>query len=120
MQAARDIEAVRLALDQGNLTYLGYSYGTMLGTAYAELFTQNIRAMVLDAAVDHSQSETDALAANAQSSEQLLAHFFARCDKYNDHDCFLRYQISGSFKTQAPLRFLQASCLRHWLHQRPR
>lgn len=36
--AARDMEALRLALDDGKLNFLGFSYGSQLGTQYAELF----------------------------------------------------------------------------------
>ena len=49
---ARDLEAIRLALDEGPLNYLGFSYGTQIGQTYAQLFPSQIRAMVLDAVVD--------------------------------------------------------------------
>jgi pimeloyl-ACP methyl ester carboxylesterase len=35
--AARDLEAARLALGEPRLNRLGFSYGTALGAAYAEL-----------------------------------------------------------------------------------
>ena len=34
------------------LTYLGFSYGTLIGSLYADLFPDHIRAMVLDGAID--------------------------------------------------------------------
>ena len=34
------------------ITYLGYSYGTILGAIYADLFPDKVRALVLDGAVD--------------------------------------------------------------------
>lgn len=55
--AARDIDIMRAALGDQKLTYLGYSYGTDLGTAYAEQFPQNVRALVLDGAIDPAQNE---------------------------------------------------------------
>nr|BFF04302.1 hypothetical protein GCM10020241_59770 [Streptoalloteichus tenebrarius] len=48
---ARDVEVLRAALGDAKLTYLGYSYGTRIGTAYAEAFPDRVRAMVLDGAV---------------------------------------------------------------------
>ena len=34
-QTARDMEAIREAVGDEKLTYLGYSYGTLLGAVYA-------------------------------------------------------------------------------------
>ena len=43
-QAARDMDAIRAAVGDEKLTYLGYSYGTLLGATYAQLFPRNVRA----------------------------------------------------------------------------
>lgn len=53
--AARDMDVVRGALGENQISYLGFSYGTQLGAAYAERYPQRVRAMVLDGAVDPSQ-----------------------------------------------------------------
>ena len=50
--AARDMDMVRQALGDDQINYLGYSYGTELGTAYLERFSDHVRAMVLDGAID--------------------------------------------------------------------
>ena len=50
--AARDMDMVRQALGDQQISYLGYSYGTELGTAYVEQFGVHVRAMVLDGAID--------------------------------------------------------------------
>ncbi|MCX5394621.1 alpha/beta hydrolase [Streptomyces sp. NBC_00094] len=52
--AARDLDVLRAALGDRRLTYVGWSYGTSLGTSYAEQFPRRVRAMVLDGAVDPS------------------------------------------------------------------
>ncbi|MEZ0363402.1 alpha/beta hydrolase [Mycobacterium sp. pUA109] len=52
--AARDMDMVRQALGEQQINYLGYSYGTELGTAYLERFAEHARAMVLDGAIDPS------------------------------------------------------------------
>ncbi|SHL49224.1 alpha/beta hydrolase fold [Pseudonocardia thermophila] len=49
---ARDMDVLRAVLGDAELTYLGYSYGTFLGSTYAEMFPRNVRAMVLDGAID--------------------------------------------------------------------
>ncbi|MFK4069367.1 alpha/beta hydrolase [Streptomyces sp. NPDC029674] len=50
--AARDLDVLRAALGDRKLTYLGWSYGTSLGTSYAEQFPERVRALALDGAVD--------------------------------------------------------------------
>ncbi|HET7664525.1 MAG TPA: alpha/beta hydrolase [Mycobacterium sp.] len=52
--SARDMDVVRAALGENQISYLGFSYGTKLGAAYADLYPDRVRAMVLDGAVDPS------------------------------------------------------------------
>jgi pimeloyl-ACP methyl ester carboxylesterase len=52
VSAARDMDMVRRALGDDQINYLGYSYGTELGTAYLEKFGDHLRSMVLDGAID--------------------------------------------------------------------
>ena len=40
---ARDVEAIRIALGEPKLDYLGYSYGTIVGVTYAEMFPATVR-----------------------------------------------------------------------------
>ncbi|MCU1392815.1 MAG: hypothetical protein JWM34_1243 [Ilumatobacteraceae bacterium] len=49
---ARDMDSIRAAVGDAQLTYLGFSYGTALGAVYADLFPDRVRAMVLDGSVD--------------------------------------------------------------------
>jgi len=49
---ARDMDLIRAALGDEQLSYLGISYGTYLGAVYATLFPDRVRAMVLDSAMD--------------------------------------------------------------------
>jgi pimeloyl-ACP methyl ester carboxylesterase len=49
---AHDMDMVRQALGEQQINYLGFSYGTELGTAYVERFGDHTRAMVLDGAID--------------------------------------------------------------------
>ncbi|PPQ35743.1 hypothetical protein CCS01_06695 [Rhodopila globiformis] len=50
--SARDMDRLRQAVGEATLNYLGVSYGTYLGTVYANLFPDRIRAMVLDGDID--------------------------------------------------------------------
>jgi pimeloyl-ACP methyl ester carboxylesterase len=47
---ARDIDRIRAALGEEQISYFGSSFGTYLGAVYATLFPQRVRAMVLDGA----------------------------------------------------------------------
>ncbi|MDQ4129626.1 MAG: alpha/beta hydrolase, partial [Actinomycetota bacterium] len=49
---ARDLDLLRAALGDAKLTYVGYSYGTFIGSSYAALYPDRVRALVLDGAVD--------------------------------------------------------------------
>ena len=49
---ARDMDVLRAVLGDERLSYFGASYGSRLGPVYAEMFPENVRALVLDAAVD--------------------------------------------------------------------
>ncbi len=50
--AARDMDSIRAALGQRQISYLGYSWGTYLGQVYATLFPHRLRKMVLDSIVN--------------------------------------------------------------------
>lgn len=76
---ARDLEALRVALGEPKLTFLGYSYGTVLGAVYAQMYPNRIRAMVLDGAVNLSSSAAGELADNAAGFEQALDAFLGDC-----------------------------------------
>lgn len=52
VNVARDMDLIRENLDEDELHYVGYSYGTHLGALYAELYPDNVGGMVLDGAVD--------------------------------------------------------------------
>jgi len=49
---ARDLNVLRRAVGDAKLTYLGFSYGTVIGATYANLFPDKVRAMVLDGTLD--------------------------------------------------------------------
>ncbi|WP_223732185.1 alpha/beta fold hydrolase [Streptomyces purpurogeneiscleroticus] len=50
-ETARDMDAIRAALGERKIGYLGVSYGTYLGAAYAAQFPHRVGRMVLDSVV---------------------------------------------------------------------
>ena len=79
VQTARDMDQVRQAVGDSRMNYLGFSYGTELGAQYAHLFPRNIRAMVLDGAVDPLTDGTAAFANQLQGFEDSFDQFAAWC-----------------------------------------
>jgi len=77
--AARDMEALRRALGDGKLNFLGLSYGAHLGSAYAELYPRRIRTMALDAIANHSVSVNTLFSDAAAAYEDTLNRFAAWC-----------------------------------------
>ncbi|MEU4105464.1 alpha/beta hydrolase [Streptomyces tanashiensis] len=52
VSTARDLDAIRHALGAPKINYLGYSYGTYLGSVYARLYPDRVRRMALDSVVN--------------------------------------------------------------------
>jgi pimeloyl-ACP methyl ester carboxylesterase len=82
---ARDMESVRKALGDSKLTYVGYSYGTAIGQVYADMYPKNIRAMVLDGALDLSQDFNAVNKQQAVGFERAFQAYLADC---RQNDCF--------------------------------
>lgn len=76
---ARDMDALRAALGDRKLSYLGFSYGTDLGAVYATLYPQRVRALVLDGAVDPTADSTVESAEQAGGFETAFSRFAAWC-----------------------------------------
>ena len=77
--AARDMDVLRAALGEPRLTYLGKSYGTVLGTWYAQLFPRRVRALVLDGAVDPDTPSLQLNITQAEGFQVALRSFITWC-----------------------------------------
>jgi pimeloyl-ACP methyl ester carboxylesterase len=95
-EAARDIDAVRAALGDEQLSYLGYSYGTVIGQMLAELFPDRVRAMVLDGVVDLGPSGVETAVAQAAGFEAALQAFADDCDA--DPSCPIAPDAMGAIE----------------------
>ncbi|WP_354637437.1 alpha/beta hydrolase [Kitasatospora camelliae] len=95
--AARDLDVLRGALGDPKLNYLGFSYGTYLGSSYAEQFPDRTGRLVLDGAVDPTADQLDLLIQQFAGFEKSLRAFAADCAQ-QDH-CSL-----GSDPDKAPAK----------------
>jgi pimeloyl-ACP methyl ester carboxylesterase len=75
----KDLDTLRAALGDDELTYLGYSYGTLIGSAYAEAYPEKVRAMILDGAVDPNQDPIQANIDQAAGFQKAFNAYAADC-----------------------------------------
>ncbi|MFI6025413.1 alpha/beta hydrolase [Amycolatopsis magusensis] len=81
LSTARDMDAIRAALGEEKLNYVGYSYGSLMGQQYAELFPGRIRAMVNDGNMDHSlPTAWDFMRTETEPVEVAFQEFAKWCD----------------------------------------
>jgi pimeloyl-ACP methyl ester carboxylesterase len=78
-EVVKDLDILRAALGEEKLTYLGYSYGTRLGSAYAEAYPGRVRALVLDGALSPTESSFDQNVAQAVGFQRAFDAFAADC-----------------------------------------
>ncbi|SBS77939.1 Carboxylesterase B [uncultured Mycobacterium sp.] len=79
--AAKDMDTVRQVLGDEQINYLGFSYGTELGTAYLEKFPDRVRAMVLDGAIDPAQDTVASIIQQMTGFQLVFNDYAADCAK---------------------------------------
>lgn len=84
--SSRDLDILRAAVGDEKLSYLGYSYGTFLGTLYAKNFPDNVGRMVLDGVLAVSYNYDQVIDAQAKGFEESLTHWVQWCVK-NSKNC---------------------------------
>lgn len=84
LSAARDMDMMRVVLGDTRLNYLGYSYGTLLGSTYAGLFPGNVGRMVLDGGIDPSLAPFDIVVGQAAGFERALTNYVTYCLERSD------------------------------------
>lgn len=79
LSSARDMDLLRAVLGDERLHYAGFSYGTLLGATYAGLFPENVGRLLLDAAVDPSNSVEELVVGQAVGFEEALRAYVEYC-----------------------------------------
>jgi pimeloyl-ACP methyl ester carboxylesterase len=80
---ARDLDLMRQAVGDSKLNFVGFSYGTLLGATYVNMFPTKTRAIVIDGNVDPTLRLLDGLEYDRQRTkgfEIALDGFLDRCD----------------------------------------
>lgn len=86
-EAARDMDVLRAALGDAQLTYLGASYGTKLGATYADLFPARSGRLVLDGAVDPTLTSRESSLEQAHGFEVAITAYVDHC--LDNAPCYL-------------------------------
>ena len=77
---ARDVEAIRTALGERSISFMGFSYGTLIGLRYLDLFPDTTRALVLDGVVDPTQNLSEWLADQTVAIDASIRRALDACD----------------------------------------
>jgi pimeloyl-ACP methyl ester carboxylesterase len=83
--SARDMDAIRAALQEEQISYFGWSYGTQLGATWATLFPGTVRAAVLDGSIDPTTGRVGGLVTQTAGFDRTLSSFLADCSA--DPEC---------------------------------
>ncbi|MBA3605341.1 MAG: alpha/beta hydrolase [Actinomycetota bacterium] len=77
--SARDMDSIRAALGEAEISYFGFSYGSVLGATWATLFPDTVRAAVLDGASDPNADPLEKSLQQVRGFEGTLATYLAQC-----------------------------------------
>jgi pimeloyl-ACP methyl ester carboxylesterase len=95
---ARDVDFMRAAMGDQKLNFLGFSYGTVIGQTYANMFPRRVRSIVIDGVVDPvawskgagHEGRTLPMTTRLRSdkgAQATLGQFFRLCDKAGKDNC---------------------------------
>ena len=80
LETVRDLDLLRGLVGDSKINYFGSSYGTRIGSLYAEIFPQRVGRMILDGSVDIAAKPP---ITQTEGFERALDHFAAWCAKEN-------------------------------------
>ena len=78
---ARDVEKIRKAMAEDQISYVGYSYGTAIGQTYANMFPGKVRAFVMDGVMDPALTKQQLSSAQTAAFDRALRRFSGSCEK---------------------------------------
>ena len=83
LSTVRDLDLLRHLVGDEQLSYLGYSYGTLIGALYIDTFPEKVGRMVLDGPVDPGASQFDLVVNQHRGFEEALEAYLVECDLTN-------------------------------------
>jgi pimeloyl-ACP methyl ester carboxylesterase len=104
--SANDIESMRIALGEQQVSFLGFSYGTYLGALYAQRYPDRVRVAILDAAVDSSIFGVTFMQDQMRAYERTLNEFLGWCQ--NNTRCPLSQGVPDVRARYDEMQFIAA------------
>ncbi len=83
VDVAKDMDVLRSALGETKLSYLGKSYGTLMGSIYAELFPKKVGRFVLDGVLAPELTAQEVNLGQAEGFERAARAWAAACIEEN-------------------------------------
>lgn len=87
-EGVHDVEVIRQALGEPQISFVGLSYGTLIGLLWAEAYPGSVRALVLDAVVDPASDDRATSGAQLDGVERSVELMASACD--TSASCSLR------------------------------
>lgn len=84
VHVAKDMDVLRSLVGDEQLNYVGYSYGTMLGATYADLYPERVGRMVLDSAVDPAIDYATLQSEQLTAFDNVFAAYVEQCQAESD------------------------------------
>ena len=79
VQTVHDMDLIRQALGEDQISFFGYSYGTVLGQFYADQYGAHARTVVLDGVLDTSLTHEDVLVEQMRGFARVIDAVFDAC-----------------------------------------
>jgi pimeloyl-ACP methyl ester carboxylesterase len=92
-EVARDHDVLRRAVGDEKLTYLGSSYGSVLGQYYANMFPDRFRALAVDGVINarawvgNTRQILDERIDSSGGASRTLTEILRRCDRAGEKAC---------------------------------
>ena len=100
-EVARDMDVLRRMVGDKQLSYLGFSYGSYLGTVYANMFPDRVRAIAIDGVLDpvawagtltNMWTPQTQRIKSGEGAEKAMRGILSRCKKTGPDYCMLAGQ----------------------------
>ncbi|MDN5854121.1 MAG: alpha/beta hydrolase [Actinomycetia bacterium] len=97
VDVAKDLDVLRGIVGDDKLHFAGASYGTFIGSTYAELFPKRVGRLMLDGAIDPSLSAHEATLAQSEGFNTALKAYVKNCID-NVSTCPLNGSVDAGMK----------------------
>lgn len=87
ISTVRDLDMLRAIVGDPKLNYLGYSYGSDIGTFYIDMFPEKVGRIVLDGATDSEISVEEVGIVQTAGFQRALENYLVACPKLFGTDC---------------------------------